>query len=236
MNTEPLQKLGLDETEIKTYITLLKIGPCLAGTLSKETGINRTHNYDVLERLIERGFVSFYFEKGKKYFVASDPEVLISYIQNIDFEMKRVLPELNKLKQFKKEETNVEVYRGTQGFRTVINDLLKTKEDIYVLGEQGHFEKYAPVLLKQFLRMLKERKIKEKVIVIEGTKYEGNKQSEIRYLPKTFKSNTYIVIYGDKVRLSIWSDPPHFILIKNKDLAELYKKQFSVFWKLSKSK
>lgn len=234
MNTEPLKKLGMDESEIKTYTTLLKIGPCLAGTLSKETNINRTHNYDILNKLIEKGFVSFYFEKGKKYFKASNPEVLIDYTQNIGFEIKQIIPTLNKLKHFKKEETNVEVYRGLQGFRTVINDMLNTRKDIYVLGEQGHFEKYAPIFLKQFLRILKERKIKEKVLVVMGGKYEGNEQSEIRYLPEKFKSNSYTVIYENKVRISIWSEPPYFILIKNKEIAELYKKQFDVFWKIAK--
>ena len=90
-----------------------------------------------------------------------------------------MIPRLNKLSQFTREETSVEVFKGLSGFRTVINDMLDTKEDIYVFGEQGHFEKYAPILLKQFLRILKERKIREKVLVVEGADYKGNERSTI---------------------------------------------------------
>ena len=147
-----------------------------------------------------------------------------------------MIPRLNKLSQFTREETSVEVFKGLSGFRTVINDMLDTKEDIYVFGEQGHFEKYAPILLKQFLRILKERKIREKVLVVEGADYKGNERSTIRILSKQFKSNTYTVIYGDKVRISIWADPFFFILIRNRGLAEIYKKQFDVFWVMSRKR
>ncbi|HIJ14679.1 TPA: hypothetical protein HA371_08120 [Candidatus Woesearchaeota archaeon] len=84
--------------------------------------------------------------------------------------------------------------------------------------------------------MLKEKHIKEKVLVVQGSKYVGNENSEILYLPKKFTSQTYTVIYGDFIRISIWSDTPYFIIIKNNDLANFHKKQFKVFWELSKPK
>ena len=71
--------------------------------------------------------------------------------------------------------------------------------------------------------MLKEKHIKEKVLVVQGSKYVGNENSEILYLPKKFTSQTYTVIYGDFIRISIWSDTPYFIIINHS-----YQRRFTL--------
>ena len=59
MEEELLAEFGLTRNEIRVYLTLLKMGSALAGEITEKTGIHRRNIYDSLERLQEKGLVSF---------------------------------------------------------------------------------------------------------------------------------------------------------------------------------
>jgi len=52
-----LKKLGFNEYEAKSYVSLVKQGPVTAYQVSKESGIPRARIYDVLSNLVEKGIV-----------------------------------------------------------------------------------------------------------------------------------------------------------------------------------
>lgn len=52
-----LKKLGFNEYEAKSYVSLVKQGPVSAYQVSKESGIPRARIYDVLNSLVEKGIV-----------------------------------------------------------------------------------------------------------------------------------------------------------------------------------
>jgi sugar-specific transcriptional regulator TrmB len=54
---QQLKKLGFNEYESKSYISLVKQGPVTAYQVSKESGIPRARIYDVLNNLVEKGIV-----------------------------------------------------------------------------------------------------------------------------------------------------------------------------------
>jgi len=54
---QQLKKLGFNEYEAKSYISLVKQGPVTAYQVSKESGIPRARIYDVLSNLVEKGIV-----------------------------------------------------------------------------------------------------------------------------------------------------------------------------------
>ena len=76
MNTEVLQEFGLSKTEAKVYLALLELGKSKAGEVTKKSLVNRTNVYDALERLIEKGLVSYVSENNKKVFEAVNPQRL----------------------------------------------------------------------------------------------------------------------------------------------------------------
>ena len=61
-----LKEFGLTETEEKVYLSLLKQGTSLASDIIKKTQLHRTTIYDVLERLISKGFVSYIIQNKIK--------------------------------------------------------------------------------------------------------------------------------------------------------------------------
>ena len=54
---QQLKKLGFNEYEAKSYVSLVKQGPVTAYQVSKDSGIPRARIYDVLSNLLEKGIV-----------------------------------------------------------------------------------------------------------------------------------------------------------------------------------
>jgi uncharacterized protein YpuA (DUF1002 family) len=69
----------------------------------------------------------------------------------------------------------------------------------------------------------------------ESKKYlEKYKLLEARYLPSQYISPASITIYGDKLGITLWSEEPITILVKNKEIAENFLKYFELIWKIAK--
>ena len=58
MDKEILKEIELLEGEVDFYLALLRLGPSLVSRIHKETGLHRTHIYDLLEKLKEKGLES----------------------------------------------------------------------------------------------------------------------------------------------------------------------------------
>jgi len=233
------KQLGLDDREINIYIELLKIGPSKAGFLSKITKIDRSVTYKLLYRLIEKGFVSSVIKENRKYFQATNPEKLLDLLKEREERLRDVLPELQNITK-RIEETQVEVYKGKEGFKTVMNDLLKHSKCIYGIGYTGR----GPKILKYWYEHWNKRRIKDKVkrkyLVSDklATK-EVTKQplTTIKIMPKRFNSPSSTIIYGNNTVI-FFPEPEDFtgIIIRSKKIAKSYKSFFDTLWNLSKSK
>ena len=75
--TPILKKFGLNDKEIKIYLTLLKLGPTSVRKIAEKSGINRGTSYDVLKNLRTLGLVTYYHKATKQFFVAEDPHKLL---------------------------------------------------------------------------------------------------------------------------------------------------------------
>ena len=89
-----LKDVGLVDDEIKIYLALLKSGSSLASRLSEETKINRSHVYQLLERLIVKGFVSYVIRENRKYFSSVSPLKIVEIIQEREQRLKNIFPSL----------------------------------------------------------------------------------------------------------------------------------------------
>ena len=61
-----LTSLGLSKNEAKVYLALLDLGSATAGKIAEKSKVHRTNVYDALERLIEKGVVTYIFKKDIK--------------------------------------------------------------------------------------------------------------------------------------------------------------------------
>src|SRR3989344_4167761 len=131
--TQTLQKLGLEEQEVKTYLALLDLGESTATKLAERTRLGRVHMYQIVNRLIERGLSSYIVKNNVKYFSASDPEILLKDIQQKEQELQKILPELKARQKKPVPETKVEIYRAREGINTIFKMILKDEKQYFIM-------------------------------------------------------------------------------------------------------
>ncbi len=234
MNKEVLKEIGFLDAEIEVYLTLLRIGPSLVSRIHQEIGLHRTHIYDLLEKLREKGLVSIYIQSGKKYFKPSPPQVLLDYIEEKKEKVKSILPDLEKLTNLTKEDTIVELYKGKDGLKTVLQDVLKVGKDYCVMGSIKEFEKVLEFALPQFLGKVEKLEIKERVICDKKEDILKTKTGIYRHLKSDYLFPSSFWIYGDKVAIFIWHLPYYVIVIQNREIVKTYQNYFDFFWRLAK--
>ncbi len=234
MDKTKLIEAGLGKSETEIYLALLGLGKATATKLTQETGIHRTYIYDVIEKLKEKGLISQIKEENKLYFQAAEPERIREYLMEKVEGIDKILPELNKIKKEIRDETKVETYKGKEGIKTILNDVVKEGKNYYALGSVKEFEEVLPIFSEQFVRRVNKKGMKEKVILEEGMEIIEAKKHEYRYLPKEYLFLSGVVIYSDKVAFFIWKKPYVQILIKDKDMAKSYLTQFNLLWKIAK--
>lgn len=239
MQPEVFQQLGLEDREIKVYLELLRLGQSKAGRLSQRIKIDRSVVYKLLYNLIEKGFVSSVIRENRKYFQATDPEKLLAVLKEREERLQEIIPELHSLKK-PLLETQVEVYKGKEGFKTVMNDLLKQKTDLYGIG----YTAKGPKIVKYWYERWNNQRIKEKIhriylVSSETAKKEVTKRplTTIKIMPDGFISPSSTIIYGENVAI-FFPEEDDFtgIIIRSKRIAKAYKSFFDTLWKLSKSK
>ena len=145
------------------------------------------------------------------------------------------MPELKKLQNKEKEKTNVEIYKGKEGLKTVLRDIVETGKDYIAFGEAGRFQKALPIDSHKFLIQLEENNINEKVLAKKDLKEDilKSKTSKFRYLPKNYLSPSTILVYENKVANFIWTSPYYVILTTNKEIADSFRTHFDLLWEMA---
>lgn len=235
---ELLREVGLTKTETRIYLTLLEEGPSLAGVLSRKSGIHRRSVYDALERLIEKGLVSYIKTNNRKYFEAVNPKKIIHILDEKREALKAVLPELEMKYNFVKERRETLFFRGKSGIKSLFDDQIEVGKPVFVIGASMKAVDLLKSYFQRYDRLRKENKIKVKAIFSEdlkGSNYIKNiPLAEIRFLPKHLLKNVATNVYGDRVAIIVIQHEPIAILIKDKAIAECYKNYFDLIWGLAK--
>ena len=231
------QELGLSEGETKVYLALLKLGPSNVHKIKEEANIHRTTVYDFVDKLIYKGLVSYVMKNGIRHYKANDVSKLNDYVQEKGEKLKQILPDLQKLQSFIKEDFSVEVHQGREGFKYWLNLVLREGKDVSGIGiEEAEFDDKYHYELESFFKKEKEIGITEKLISRKGTKFVyPYKHLEYRYLPEEFFSPMGIIIFSEYVAIQNFHNDST-IIIKSKSIADAYRKQFSHLWGIAESR
>ncbi len=97
MIKEKLEKVGLTKGESEVYELLIQLGESKAGTLVKQANITSSKVYDVLQRLIHKGLVSFVEKEGIKHYQATPPERLNDFLEEKKKEINKAQNEINNI-------------------------------------------------------------------------------------------------------------------------------------------
>ncbi len=248
MDTKILEQIGLTESEIKVYLALLKLGQTTAGPIVDEAKVTRSKIYDILERLKNKGLVSYIIKESTKYFSAADPSNIIQYLDDKEeeiekqkYSIKNLLPQLEHQYQRAIKNKIAEVFIGMKGMQNAFNLLIREfspDQEYYAFGA-GKGENIEKIQIF-FDRLHKERiqkKVKSKIIFNESSKglfksQERSKLIEVRYLIES--TPAAINIYKDYTIIAILTKEPITFLIRNSEVANSFREYFKVMWKIAK--
>jgi hypothetical protein len=149
--------------------------------------------------------------------------------------LDNVFRNLSNLKNQKDEEFSVEVFRGREGIKYWLNDMAIEKKDVYGFGiDEEIFSNEFKYEVAQYFIKRKNANYKERLLTKEDPKFlYDDKSTSYRFLSEEFFNPTPTVVYGTKVIIIIWK-PLHLIFINNSNLADSYKKNFEMLWKIAK--
>lgn len=239
MNKQLLRDIGLTNTEIKVYLSLLSIGVTSAGKIVEDTGIYRKNLYDALNKLIEKGLVTYVVENKIKFFQPKNPNNLLRYLEEEknkisekESKLKSELPKLKQRFESLNPEIESEIYRGNEGIKTILKDCLNYKE-VLMIGATGDVENRLPYFWPHYNKKREKLKCKWKLLLVYESRNKPitkSKYYEYKILPKMLSGLNVIYIYGDYVANILWLEKPLAFVTKHKSLANNYRKYFHYLW------
>jgi len=242
MYREILEELGLSPNEAKIYIALIEIGDSSVPQISVKTGIHKRNIYDTIPRLLQKGLIYQIAESKESRYAGVEPNKLSDLIWEKESRLNSILPSLKQ--QFKKTTTNeaVYIYKGVEGFKNYLRDILKIGEDVYFIGAKGGwFDKDLQTFIKKFLKQAKNKGIKYYHIFDNSVKEQAPELLPLlgrpyKFLPPKYSTSGAIDIFGDHIvtfsglNVKDITDDVTLVVIINKELADCYRTWFKFIW------
>jgi len=248
MDTKALQDIGLTKSETKVYLALLRLGQTTAGKIVEEAKVTRSKIYDILERLKNKGLVSYIIKESTKYFSAANPNNIINYLEEKEQEIQKnkksineILPDLLEQQKAAQKGKIAEVFLGINGMRNAFNILteeFESNEPYYAFGAgKGENIEQIQIFFSQLHLQRIKNKVKSFIIFNESSKglfkeQEKSKLVEARYIKQSTPSA--VNIYKNYTIIAILTKEPITFLIRNKETADSFKEYFKLMWKLAK--
>ncbi|MEK6926471.1 MAG: helix-turn-helix domain-containing protein [Nanoarchaeota archaeon] len=242
-NYHELVKVGLTDGETKVYLALIELGSSTVGPIVKRSKVAYSNIYEILNRLIEKGLVSFIIKEKTKHFQAASTSNILEYLDMKEKEifehrasLKRILPDLERLRE-KGDKQEAEVFVGLKGLRSAYEKMLKglTRKD-EALFFYLHDNAYADQS-DNFYRSIWNITRKVNMNGIANKYYEkswfAKKSKNVNFVKIKFVNYPIpgnIDIVKDMVFIVSWKPSVVGILIHSQSIADGMRKYFNEVW------
>ena len=242
MFTSTFQQLGFSKNEAILYETLIRYGELSVGQLAVKSKVHRRNVYDTLQRLLEKGMVFEILEHQEIRYQAVDPGKLKEIIQEKEQALLSIMPELEQFYRETPSGLQVYMYRGLEGWKNYMRDILRLGEDFYCIGGKGgwmdeRLENFFP----RFVKDAKKKKIKYFHLFDYEVKESNHPITqfvgkEYKFFPPGYSAPASMDIFGDRVT---WVSEIHlggvgkdisFVTIQNTQLADAFRTWFKFMW------
>jgi transcriptional regulator with XRE-family HTH domain len=141
------------------------------------------------------------------------------------------------------EKFEFRTIEGQEILRKYYKDLLrtfatKTGEILYMGIDNRRMFQNDPLKLaayKTFEQEIKKLGVTERLLFLEG---DTNFMSDIncyRWIPKELFTEIPVTIYGENVAIILWGPPSRMLIIRNKAIADTFRRQFEAIWTLARA-
>jgi predicted DNA-binding transcriptional regulator len=250
MYNEVLEQLGLSPNEAKIYEALLDLKEAAAGAISAHAKIHRRNTYDAIHRLVEKGLIFSVLSKGDHVYSAVDPGKLMELVKEKETQLEKILPELQKRYTSERQPQEAYIYRGIEGFKNYMRDILRVGEDGYFIGAKlAWWDPRLVSFTQQFLKEAERKNIKFHHIFDAIVEKEGKdalaefdkRNLPYRFLPEEYSTDSTLDFFGDQIvtwhgiSLKKLHDDVTLFVLRDKGLSDNYKTWWKFVWEHCKA-
>lgn len=237
-----LSEYGLSDKEIIIFSFLVGKNRITAYRIAKETKVFKSTCYDVLERLIEKGFVSKSTENNKMLYFARDITEIIGLIKSKEALLQSLIPKISDF-EFK-EETFVKHIDSPDSYilvDTKISELVKKGKltYVYIIGNAPSLSSFSSMIyVENLVKDLSKLKIIKKIDCrgIWDKKFKDDtfmkqfdKLGKNKFL-NSLPTQVTTILFDNYVAFLFLNPKPNVIEIKNKKISEEMKSYFEYLW------
>ncbi|MFC1696917.1 TrmB family transcriptional regulator [Nanoarchaeota archaeon] len=237
---QKLIKLGFSNNEAQVYLALLELGSTNAGRIIKKAKLHRNIVYDNLDKLIEKGLVTYITTKGIKYFETTSPKELKEYVNKEKVKVlekenvvNEILPQIEKRRETIQRE-DAAIFKGKKGLKNVLEDVTKSKTEIFIFATGWGMKETMGSYFDQWHLKLKENKIKGRALLSKSQKSDYKYPYKIKHVSRNLNLPSTICIFDDKVLNITWKPDLIGFLVVNENVANSYRKWFEELWRYEK--
>lgn len=232
-----LKQIGLEEKHAKIYLACLELGKTSIKDIAKKSGIKRTTIYDIIDDMINAGYIKITTKGKRKKFVAIEPNKLKTLLKKREVLLNQILPDLQLINNVNRTKPKIWFYEGVEGLKKVYEDTLGIENSIFygwasedVVGVLG--EKW----VNEYLNKRKTKKIRSKIIMTatekikEIAKHDKEQLRKSKLIdPKKYPFEIEINIYNNRVAL-ISSIDKMAVIIESDSTSNTMKTIFDLCW------
>ncbi len=235
---QQLEQFGLKDKEAIVYLANLELGSASVQNIAKKSGIHRVSVYDILESLLEKGFVKRIIAGKKRYFLATEPEQILALLKSRQEMFATLLPELQAVHNQNGKKPKVMYFEGQKAFYEAYFDRIRHQPELkenLAYGSSENIVASHPDLFKRFTEERLAKNIVAKIIVEKSASGLAEKKSaekelrQVKFWPSDKKLQTNVIIYGDRVMIISW-ESLMIVIIEDKSYAENQRQIFQMLW------
>lgn len=237
-----LYNIGLTDKEALVYLACIELGASPVSEIAEKAGINRVTTYDILDKLIHKGFVNFFNKQKMRYFSATDPEIISYETARKAEDLRQALPKLKRL-HGSTNHPHIQYFEGIAGIKALYADSLSSKTEILNYANSREIRDHWPEYDHEYVQERVKRQIFLRGICPDDD-YGKRVQStdpeyyrEIRLVPYAqFTFTNEINIYDDKVAISSFKNELIGMIIQSQAIADTQRDIFKMAWEYAAKK
>lgn len=237
-----IERLGYRPNEVRVYLVALRLGECTYSDIAAHTKLPRTSVQLVVDRLHKHGLMNFYVKRRYKYWIAEDPEKLLTELHEREAVLRAVMPALSAMRYNDGvgQRPTIRIFVGTEQIKQIHEDILASHH--YFCGFIP-WDDWVAVMGREYIAEYVERRvqhcIKGRMLVPQTPSAmrlkarEAKEWCQVRFLPDSFTLTDVILVYANKVAIVCLNTlQPTAVLIDDQGFKNTMTSFFHRFWNL----
>lgn len=134
---EMIKKVGFSEYEARCYLALLERDFSTVNEVAKLSGVVRSSAYDVLEKLLMKGFVAVVPGKVKRYTASAPGNLKEKSLEVFKESTELELEDLKRRQQANLENKLKEISERKEVVKSSVDELIEKLDSVYKIGQNN---------------------------------------------------------------------------------------------------